>query len=103
MMKHENTHVLALLIFYDNMKPIIYKVLVVVVYWLLDKYVCIDYLFLHKYKKSLSHRVFEDTLYDEVLVIGIHKFLLNIISCYGFTQDDTPTVIFTCKSKLVSY
>ena len=29
--------------------------------------------------------------------------LLNIVSCCGFVQEDTPTVFFTSRSKLVSY
>ena len=46
--KNDYTHVLALLIFYENTKLLIYKVLCFVVYCTLDKYVCIDYMCLKK-------------------------------------------------------
>ena len=41
----------------------------------------------------LSHRVFEDTSYDEIPGIGIPGMLFNIVSCYGFFQEDTSSVI----------
>ena len=58
------------------MKLLMLKVLVVVVYFFLDKYVFIDYLCLQKEKKlSLSHIVFGDTLFYELSGIWI-----NIVS-----------------------
>ena len=51
----------------------------------------------------LSHRIFEDTSFGEILGIGIPEFLLNIFSCYGFIQDEKLTLILTYRSKLVSY
>ena len=47
-MKNENPRVISLLVFYDNRKPLIFKVLIICVYFFLDKYVCIDYLCLQK-------------------------------------------------------
>ena len=44
-------------------------------------------------KASLSHREFEHTSYDELSVIGITEMFYNIVSCYGFVQEDIPTVI----------
>ena len=55
--KYEKTCVLAVLVFYDNAKSLIYTVLGVVVYCSLENYVCIDYLFLQKEKElCLTHR-----------------------------------------------
>ena len=59
--KNDNTHVLAILMFYENRKFVVYKVLGVVIYCILEKYVCIDYLCLQKEKKlSLLHKGFEE-------------------------------------------
>ena len=66
----------------------------VVVYCFLDNYVCIEYFFhIKMIKASLSHREFEHTSYDELSVIGITEMFYNIVSCYGFVQEDIPTVI----------
>ena len=64
--KNENSRVPALLIFYENTRLLIYKLMGAVVYCILDHYVCIDYLCLQKEKKlSMSRTIFEDTSYDE--------------------------------------
>ena len=63
---------MTLLMLYYNIKLLIFNILGVVVYWFLEEYVCIEYLFLQKYKKpSLSQRTFEGTSFDELLGIGI--------------------------------
>ena len=46
--KNDNTHVIALLVFYDNRKLLIFKVLIVVVYLFIYIYVCVDFLCLKK-------------------------------------------------------
>ena len=43
-LKHDSTHVIDLIIFYENRKSLIFKVLGVVVYCFILKYVCVDYL-----------------------------------------------------------
>ena len=50
----------------------------------------------------LSHRVFKDTSFDELSVIGIPELLLNIVYCYGFVQDVNTKLILTFRRKLVS-
>ena len=75
-------------------------------FWLfIIRQVCVHWLFVSTERKipSLSHILFEDTSYDELSGIGIPEMLLNIVSCCVFLKEDTPTVIFTCRSKLVSY
>ena len=70
----------------------------------LEKYFSIDYLCLHKENQlSLSHQRFEENSFDEISGTGIPEILLNIVSCYGFFQQDIPTVILTCRIKLVPY
>ena len=50
----------------------------------------------------MMHKVFEFTSYDEISVIGIPEFF-NIVSCYGYVQEDTPTVILACRINFLSY
>ena len=65
---------------------------------------CVDYFSLQReIKLSSSHRGFEYTSFDELSGICIPANLLNVVSCYGFVQDKNPTLILTCRSKLVSY
>ena len=49
-LKNNNYHVIALLMFYEHIKTTFSRVLGYVVYQIIDKYVCLDYLFLHKDK-----------------------------------------------------
>ena len=80
--------------YYDNRKSPIFKVLGVVVYFFLGKYVCIDYLCIEKEKKLyFSHRGFEETASENISGIGITEILLNIVSCYGFIQEVTSTLM----------
>ena len=101
--KNDNTHVIAILVFYDERKLPIFNILGVVVYCFLEKYVCIDYLCLQKKRNYICNRVFEDTLFDELSLIGIPEILLIIVSCYGFIQEVNTTLICTCRIKIVSY
>ena len=45
-MKYDNTLVIDLIVFYDNIKSVIFKLLGVVIYLFLEKYVCVDYFYL---------------------------------------------------------
>ena len=59
-------------------------------------------MFLQKYTKIYPfHKGLEYTSYNDILVIGIHELLMNILSCNVFVKDDTNTVILTYKNKLV--
>ena len=65
--KQNNECVIALIMFYENRKSVIFKVLGVVVYEFIEKYVCVDYLSLQREPKlSSSPRGFEDTSFDEL-------------------------------------
>ena len=102
--KHKITCAIAMIMFYKNSKSNILKVLGFVVYWFIEKYVCVDYLSLQiEAKLLLLHRAFEDNSFDEISGIVITQFLLNIVSYYGYNQDNNSTLILTCRSKLVSY
>ena len=73
-------------------------------YYFLEIHVCFDCLCLkNKRKLSLSHKLFEDNFFDELSGIGIIKTLVNIVSCYGFVQENTSTLIYTEIIKFLSY
>ena len=88
-----NTRVLELVIFYESGKTIIrklFRVLSCVIYTIIDKYVCIDYLGSEKSKlidlkigctRSHKHNIMD---YNIILGIGIPDPLLNLLSCHGF-------------------
>ena len=103
-MKYDSIHVIVIIIFYDNRKLLIFKLLGIVVYWFLEKCFCIEYFCLQKENRpSVSHRLFEDTSFDEILRIGTPDILVNVLACYGFGQEHTSTLIWKCMSKFVSY
>ena len=43
-LKKGNNYVLSLMIFYENIKNMIFKALIPIVYYIMDNYVCVDYL-----------------------------------------------------------
>ena len=86
----KNTRVLALVIFYDNGKKFIrrmFRVLSCVIYTIIRKYVCIDYLGSEKSKSSdirlgcTGKNKHNDMDYDNVLGFVIPYLLLNLLSC----------------------
>ena len=89
----KNTRVLALVMFYENRnnnKKKMFRVLSYVIYTIIRKYVCIDYLVSDKSKLSDlrlgvsgMYKHF-DMDYENVLGIGIPDLLFNLLSCQGF-------------------
>ena len=65
---------------------------------------CLDYVLLKKYPNLSSfYKFFEETYYNKIYVIVITGLLMNMVSCHGFSKDNTPTDILTCQRNLVSY
>ena len=65
--KQDNDRFIALVMFYENRKLLLFKVLGFVIYFFLDRYVCVNYFCLQKEQKlSLAHKLFEDTSFDEL-------------------------------------
>ena len=77
--KKDNTNVLVLLMFYENRMKMIIKVLGLFLYFIMDKYLCADCLCLQQSLLSSSHKLFENTTFNDISVIGIPKLLLNVI------------------------
>ena len=107
-----NTRVLALVIFYESGKTIIrkmFRVLSCVIYTIIDKYVCIDYLCTEKSKLSYfkigctgSNR-HNGIDYNNLLGIGIPDILLNLLSCHGFLKNNDSVVILKFPIRMSEY
>ena len=77
-----------------------------VLYTIIGKYVCIDYLGSEKSKLSDLHLGYtgknkhNDTDYENVLGIGIPDLLLNVFSCHGFLKNNESVVILKCPNRM---
>ena len=98
----KNKYVMELKTIYENSgKDIItvYRVLGCVVYTLIEKYVCIDYLSCQS--KTLcgisSNPTFKEKSFNLLLGIGIPELLLNLVSCHGFMTKSNSTVVVFIK------
>ena len=86
-----------------------FRVLSCVIYTIIEKYVCIDYLGSEKSKLSdlclgctwsNKHNGMD---YDNVLGIGIPDILLNLLSCHGFLKNNDSVVILKCPDRMSEY
>ena len=83
-----------------------FRVLSCVIYTIISKYVCIDYLGSEKSKliylrPGASGRYKHiDKNYDNVLGIGITDLLLNLLSCQGFSRNNDSVVILKCPHRV---
>ena len=75
-----NTRVISLLIFDENRKIMIFKVLSSIVYCIMEKFVCVNYLSCPKKKLHVTCKgqLFENITYNAVSGIGIPELLMNI-------------------------
>ena len=80
-----------------------------VIYTIIDKYVCIDYLCYDKSKWGYlnfgctgtnKHSGLE---YENVLGIGIPDLLLNLLSCTGFLKNNDSVVILKYPNRMSEY
>ena len=62
----EKTHVISLLMYYDNRKNKILKMLSSVVYFIMENYVLADYLCCQQTKIYVLNKVFENTTYNDI-------------------------------------
>ena len=80
-----------------------------VIYTIIDKYVCIDYLGSKKSElsdlkigctRSNKHNGMD---YNNVLGIGIPDLLLNLLSCHGFLKNNDSVVILKYPNSMSEY
>ena len=98
---------MALIMIYENNGEItkqLYKVLSCVVYYLIEQYVCIDYLSCQsKILSSIScYPTFEQKGFNILLGIGIPELLRNLLSCHGFMKKPNSTVILNFRNRLIN-
>ena len=84
-----NTLVISLMIIYENRKNMKFEVLSSIVYFIMDNFVCVDYLCFSETKIHVTCKgqEFENRTYNDVSGIGINELLMNIISCHGFLNN----------------
>ena len=95
--------VLSLIVFYDINKILMYKVIGLVVYTIIDDYICLDYLGFLQERLSKHDNNFENTKFKNLYALRIPKILMNIISCHVFAKYSILEVILTCWNDLVPY
>ena len=86
-----------------------FRVLSCVIYTIISKYICIDYLGYEKSTLSdlrlgVSGRYKHlDKNYDNVLGIGIPYLLLNLLSCQGLSKNNESAVILKRLHRMFEY
>ena len=103
MLKKDNNIVVALLMLYGKKTATIIKVKRSIIYFIMDNYVCVDYLCFLEGLLLLEYKVFENTTFNYISRTGIPEVLFNIMSCNDFSKEDIETVILMCSRKSVPY
>ena len=110
--KQKNTRVLALVVFYEHGSTNPrknFKVLSCVIYTIIDRYFCIDYLGTEKKKISelrpgcTLKRRHEGMDYNNLFGIGIPDILLNMLYCHVFLNNNESIVILKCPNRMSEY
>ena len=101
-----------MVIFDENRKKSkrkMFKVLICVIYTIIERYVCIDYLGSEKSKLSdlrlggTGRYKHYDTDYDNVLGIRIPYLLFNFLSFHGFSKNNEYVVILKFPNRMSEY
>ena len=105
--ENKNTCVMALITIYENngvKAKKMYRVLIFVVYSLIDDYFCIDYLSCKsKTLSSISSKPrFGKTSFNILHSIGAPELLLNLVYCHGFMKKPKSTVLKNFRYLLVN-
>ena len=80
-----------------------------VIYNIIEKYVCIDYLGTEKLKISdlkcfcTGSSKHDGMDYNNLFGIGILDLLLNMFSCHGFLNNNDYIVILKCTNMMSEY
>ena len=80
-----------------------------VIYTIIDKYVCIDYLGPEKSKLSdlkisCTGSIKNNGMdYNNLLGIGIPDLLLNLLSCHVCLKNNDSVVILKCPNRMSEY
>ena len=81
--------------FYYHRGKIIFRVLVSVIYTIIDHLICLDYMYLIQDKLSKHDKNFVKKYFNYFSGIGVPEILMNLVSCHGFEKNQQSTVILT--------
>ena len=73
------------MVFHNNMKTVLYKVIGSVIYSFIDNFICLDYMGILQHNLSAYNNKFEKTKFNDLSVLGIPKTLMYIMSSHGFS------------------
>ena len=86
-----------------------FRVLISVIYKIIDRYVCIDYLGNEKNKISEINLGFslktrhENKDYEKLFGIGIPDIFMNVLSCQEFLNNNESIVVLKCPNRMSEY
>ena len=86
-----------------------FRVLSCVIYTIIYRYVCIDYLGTETKKISELNigcslkTKHENKDYDNLFGIGIPDIFMNMLSCQGFINNNKSIVILKCPNRMSQY
>ena len=109
-LKRPNTRVIALIVNYEHgsySTKKVFKVLSCVVYTMIEKYVCIDFLCI--LNKRLSELKLGNSMitrhenqdYNNLFGIGIPDIFMNMLSCHGFINNNDSIRTFQYHNRIV--
>ena len=81
----------------------VYKVIVTMICYIMEKYAFLFYLCLTKYRLSKGCKIAMNKIYDNITEFCIVDIFMNFVSCHGSSTYKQANNIFTCRSSLVSY
>ena len=104
----DNTGVIALVMFYENIttnKMKVFRVLSCVLYTVIENYVYIEYLYCQSKNLSVicSDKIFENRSYNESIVIVIYISINAYYIMPWIHEEKNSTVIILCCTWLVEY
>ena len=78
--------VISFIIFYHNIKTVLYKVMASVIYSFVGNLICLDYLVILQQNLSAYNNRFGKTKFNDLSGLVIIEFLMNIMSFHGLSK-----------------
>ena len=86
-----------------NTETLLFKVLVSVIYFIIDKYICLHCLCLQQENLCSQIKSFNNVTFYDISRIVFPWVFVNIMSCHGFSQEEKTIPILICRRNLVTY
>ena len=91
------------MVFYEQRKKIMFRVIVAVIYTIVYNFICLYYLCMIQDNIFKHENKFEKTELNNFSGLGIPDILMSIISCHVFSKYPISTVVISCRSPIVPY